>query len=99
MSDLSSNRRVIELEIQPMILGVTLGGGLNEFKISVIQSMLSGSLFMFTHPLDTLDVDITITDSIGEIGIEWKAINNSFIRLNFQGLIPLTEIYRVTVRK
>lgn len=89
----------IKVEVRAAVVVNIAGGEINDFKILVTQSMLSGSLYMFTHPLDTVDVDLTVTDSIGEISIDWKAINPSFIRLDFQGLIPLTETYRVTVRK
>lgn len=70
-------------------------------KIVVLDNPtnLIGSYLVIDHNLNQKDVDVTVFDDEGVVGLEYMPLTAHIIQVDFDGLLPFTKTYTVLIQK
>jgi len=64
-------------------------------QFTVANEDLLGSYAVLTHDLNTVSLSVTVSDSQGGLVLPWHAPNAGTVQIDFSGLTPLQDLYRV----
>jgi hypothetical protein len=74
------------------------GGGPGSATRLVGQADLVGSKAVLLHSLTTIELDVQVLDTDGELLLPWRPLSSDYVEIDFAGLLPLTQTYTVIIK-
>lgn len=74
-----------------------LGSGSAVYSAEIEPSDLVGSIVVVEHALPSIAREVTLFDNEGPLWPPWRNLDSTHVRIDFEGMAPITQTYQLTI--